>query len=118
MKEIAEIQYTVDADRLMRMYYARYKVNYEKFSQEIYESRSENEREYRDTFFDDKVISENLVKNEKMTFLFNGLLSPPGAATVSFDFSSEGIPKIYAAIAAPIKAITTLATIKIKLEKS
>ena len=64
MKEIAEIQYTVDADRLKRLYYARYKVNYEKFSQEIYESRSENERKYKDVFFDDRVISENILKNE------------------------------------------------------
>ena len=67
MKEIAEIQYTVDADRLKRLYYARYKVNYEKFSQEIYESRSENERKYKDVFFDDRVISENIMKNTGIT---------------------------------------------------
>ena len=75
MKEIAEIQYTVDADRLKRLYYARYKVNYEKFSQEIYESRSESEREYKDIFFDDRVISENILKNEKTTFLYDELFA-------------------------------------------
>ena len=75
MKEIAEIQYTVDADRLMHLYYARYKVNYEKFSQEIYKSRSENERKYKDTFFNDRVISENILKNEKTTFLYDELFA-------------------------------------------
>lgn len=75
MKEIAEIHYIMDADRLMRLYYARYKVNYEKFSQEIYESRSESEREYRDIFFDDRVVSENIIKNEKTTFLYKELFA-------------------------------------------
>ena len=75
MKEIAEIKYTVDADRLIRLYYARYKVNYEKFSQEIYESRSESERKYKDVFFYDRVISENILKNEKTTFLYDELFA-------------------------------------------
>ena len=75
MKEIAEIRYTVDADRLMRLYYARYKVNYEKFSKEVYESRSESEREYKDVFFDDRVVSENILKNEKTTFLYDELFA-------------------------------------------
>ena len=75
MKEVAEIRYTVDADRLMRLYYARYKVNYEKFSKEIYESRSEREREYRDVFFDDRVVSENILKDEKKTFLYDELFA-------------------------------------------
>ena len=75
MKEVAEIRYTVDADRLMRLYYARYKVNYEKFSKEIYESRSESEREYRDVFFHDRVVSENILKDEKTTFLYDELFA-------------------------------------------
>ncbi|MCP1224575.1 hypothetical protein [Sebaldella sp. S0638] len=73
MKEIAEIRYTVTADRLMRLYYARYKVNYKEFSQEIYDSRSDSEKEYSDVFFDDRVISQNIVKDEKTTFLYNEL---------------------------------------------
>ena len=64
MKEIAEIRYTVTADRLMRLYYARYKVNYKEFSQEIYDSRSDSEKEYSDVFFDDRVVSQNIVKDE------------------------------------------------------
>jgi hypothetical protein len=73
VKEIAEIRYTKDAKRIMRIYYARYQINYEKFSQEVYESIAENMREYRDIFFDDRIVSENLMKNEKNTFFYKEL---------------------------------------------
>ena len=73
MKEIAEIRYTENPERLERLYYARYKVNYEKFAQEYHDSTPESMKEFRDIFFDDRIISENLIKNEKNTYFYNEL---------------------------------------------
>lgn len=73
MKEIAEIRYTENPERLARLYYARYKVNYEKFAQEYHDSTPDSMKEFRDIFFDDRIVSENLIKNEKNTYFYNEL---------------------------------------------
>ena len=73
MKEIAEIRYTENLERLARLYYARYKVNYEKFAQEYHDSTPDSMKEFRDIFFDDKIVTENLIKNEKNTYFYNEL---------------------------------------------
>ena len=73
MEKIAEIEYKVTLEKIMNSYYAHYKVKYEEYSKEFYDSLPDSVKEVRVEFYEDRLVIENLIKNEKQTYLYDEL---------------------------------------------
>lgn len=73
MEKIAEIEYKVTLEKIMNSYYAHYKVKYEEYSKEFYDSLPDSVKEVRVEFYEDRLVIENLIKNEKNTYLYDEL---------------------------------------------
>ena len=73
MEKIAEIEYKITPEWVMKSYYTHYKVKYEEYSREFYDSLPESAKEVRVEFYEDRFVTENLVKNEKNTYLYDEL---------------------------------------------
>ena len=71
MERIALVEYKVSQSRIMKFYYAKYRVNYERFSKEIFDTIPDSEKEVRVEFYEDRLIKTNIVKNEKNTYLYD-----------------------------------------------
>ena len=50
MEKIAEIEYKVTLEKIMNSYYAHYKVKYEEYSKEFYDSLPDSVKEVRVEF--------------------------------------------------------------------
>ena len=73
MEKIAEIEHKVTLEKIMNSYYAHYKVKYEEYSKEFYDSLPDSVKEVRVEFYEDRLVIENLIKNEKQTYLYDEL---------------------------------------------
>ena len=75
MEPIAVTEYKITSEKIMEFYYAKYKVNYDEFSKEIYDTMPDNMKEMRVEFFEDRFVLENLMKSEKNTYLYDDLFA-------------------------------------------
>lgn len=71
MGKLAEINNNIDLESIKKAYYHVYGINYEYGIKELLDSIPESDKKNNVIFFEDRLVTENIIKDEKSTYLYD-----------------------------------------------